>query len=882
MTSTVEPLAEIDVDPERARVYELGWQSWSPTTTYRLDQRPFRAPNEHHRALNYRSQVPAPDDAFQGEGLLAIDPGDGGPVLVVAAADGRAVVPSIRAERRGSTLVVAADGPVEQREERGDLQRALARWAEAYAARTGAPTVRPAPVFWSSWYHYFTTVTEADVLENLDAMDELELPIAVVQLDDGYQTEIGDWLSLSHRFDSLPDLVDRIRQRGRGTGIWTAPFLVGERSQVAAQHPDWLVGGRGGPLVAGRNWEQDCYVLDVTHPAAAEWLQEVFRTLTGWGIGLHKIDFVYGGALEGRRHEDVSGIAAYRRGLALIREAIGPDSYLLGCGAPILPSVGLVDALRVGPDTGPEHEPLLGDMSQPSSKAAMLTSAARAFTARALLGGRPRLPDRAARGRGARGLGRAHRALRRRPGQQRPAAVAGRLGPGDHAPAAVRDAAARPGGVLARMSRADARRVLAELQPSVAALAAKALDGDAADAFLARLDHSFPDAWVALDGVFGEDHDVTALLDGLLARVVDAAAARPADLRRLDRRREIDPDWFLHERMVGYVCYADRFAGDLQGVRQHLDYLAELGVTYLHLMPLLEPRPKPNDGGYAVASYSAVDPRLGSMDDLEALAGDLRARGMSLCVDVVVNHTAREHRWAQAALAGDPAYLGYYLTFPDRELPDAYERTLPEVFPDIAPGSFTWVEEMQRWVWTTFNAYQWDLDHSNPAVFAAMLDVLLTAGQPRRRRPAAGRGAVPVEAAGHRLPEPARGPPAAARLARAAGRGDAGRDLQGRGDRPPATSWCATSGRARSEQRECELAYHNQLMAQSWSAVATRDAALAQRALSRMARPPSSTTWVTYVRCHDDIGWAVGRGGRGGGRVGRLGPPAVPVGLLRR
>src|SRR6185369_12050634 len=142
-------------------------------------------------------------------------------------------------------------------------------------------------------------------------------------------------------------------------------------------------------------------------------------------------------------------------------------------------------------------------------------------------------------------------------------------------------------------------------------------------------------------------------------------------------------------------------------------------------MPLLRARPEPNDGGYAVADYGAVEPALGTMDDLVALARDLHAQGMALCVDVVLNHTAREHAWAQAALAGDAGKLAYYRTFPDRAEPDAYERTLPEVFPDIAPGSFTWEPALDRWVWTTFNAYQWDLDYTNPEVFVAMADVVL-------------------------------------------------------------------------------------------------------------------------------------------------------------
>ena len=152
-------------------------------------------------------------------------------------------------------------------------------------------------------------------------------------------------------------------------------------------------------------------------------------------------------------------------------------------------------------------------------------------------------------------------------------------------------------------------------------------------------------------------------------------------------------------------------------------------MSYLHLMPLLKPRPGENDGGYAVMDYRAVDPRVGTMDDLEAAARALRERGMSLCVDLVLNHTAREHAWAKAWLAGDPAYADFYLAFPDRTMPDAYEATISDVFPDRAPGSFTWVGTANggrgAWVWTTFFGYQWDLNYANPNVFAAVLDTVL-------------------------------------------------------------------------------------------------------------------------------------------------------------
>ena len=164
---------------------------------------------------------------------------------------------------------------------------------------------------------------------------------------------------------------------------------------------------------------------------------------------------------------------------------------------------------------------------------------------------------------------------------------------------------------------------------------------------------------------------------------------RPAELRLLDLRRHADPQWFQHPQMLGYATYADLFAGDLRGVPTEVDYLAELGVTYLHLMPLLQPRPGQNDGGYAVMDYRAVRPDLGTIDDLRELATALRAQGISLTLDLVLNHVAAEHHWASSRATATTYYRDYFHMFADRELPDAYERTLPEVFPDFAPGNFT-------------------------------------------------------------------------------------------------------------------------------------------------------------------------------------------------
>ena len=399
-----------------------------------------------------------------------------------------------------------------------------------------------------------------------------------------------------------------------------------------------------------------------------------------------------------------------------------------------------------------------------------------------------------------------------------------------------------------RRRAADALRTLL---PDLTAEATRRLGRADAVAFLARLETNLLDVYEPLAAVYGE-----APFERLVRVALDAAERRPQPLRELDRRREIDRHWYQRARMVGYVCYADRFAGTLAGVPDRLDYLAELGVTYLHLMPLLKPRPGENDGGYAVMDYRAVDPRLGTMDDLTAVADALRERGMSLCVDLVLNHTAQEHPWARGWLAGDPAYDNFYLAFDDREMPDAYERTVVPVFPDRAPGSFTFHEGIGKWVWTTFWSYQWDLDYRNPAVFEAMLDTILWL---------ANRGvdifrldAVPFM--WKRLGTTCMNQPEVHRIVQAL---HALTRLAA-----PAVVFKAEAIVAPDDlvpylgghdryRPECELAYHNQLMVMLWSSLATRDARLMAQSLSRMREIPAETSWVTYVRGHDDIGWAV-------------------------
>lgn len=374
--------------------------------------------------------------------------------------------------------------------------------------------------------------------------------------------------------------------------------------------------------------------------------------------------------------------------------------------------------------------------------------------------------------------------------------------------------------------------------------------------FQIRLEQGYEDVLRPLTQLYGERADFETWVGRLFEIVGKGYAARPSDLRQLDLKRVHQPDWFQKANMMGYVCYTERFAHNLTGVRDKIEYLQELGITYLHLMPLLKPRPGANDGGYAVMDYRQVRPDLGTMADLSALAAALRQNQISLCIDLVCNHTAKEHEWAQKARDGDKTYQDYYLMFPDRSQPDQYELTLREIFPDFAPGNFTHYEQIDKWVWTTFHDYQWDLNYKNPAVFAEMLDsMLFLANQ--------GVEVLRLDAVAFmwkRLGTDCENQPEAhvilqafralSRLAAPA------LILKAEAIVSPA-QLLPYFGQGQAANKECQLAYHNVLMVTLWSALAERNVVLATHVLQNMPAIPPGTSWVTYGRCHDDIGWAI-------------------------
>ena len=357
-----------------------------------------------------------------------------------------------------------------------------------------------------------------------------------------------------------------------------------------------------------------------------------------------------------------------------------------------------------------------------------------------------------------------------------------------------------------------------------------------------------------LSMIYGERANET--FERVLGIVAKAMVERSEDLRTLDEQRLLSPDWLQDPRQLAYVAYADRFAGNLRGVEQHLDYLETLGVTHLHLMPLLEPREGNSDGGYAVKDYGKVRADLGTMDDLESLASALHKKGMSLELDLVLNHVAKEHEWAERARAGEDKYLKYFLTFPDRTEPDEWEKSLPEIFPDFAPGNFTFDETLQRWVWTTFNDFQWNLNWANPDVFCEFVEIICTLanrGVDLLRLDAIAFTWKKKGTDSQNLPEVhflTRALRAAARIAAPAlaikAEAIVGpQDLVG------------YLGVGEHAGKLSDMAYHNSYMVQLWSALASRDTTLLRVALAKFPPKPANTTWGSYVRCHDDIGWAV-------------------------
>lgn len=393
-------------------------------------------------------------------------------------------------------------------------------------------------------------------------------------------------------------------------------------------------------------------------------------------------------------------------------------------------------------------------------------------------------------------------------------------------------------------------RALKRLFPRIEARFKDKTDPAEWEAFSNRIRRYFPKMFGQLYALYGTHYDFYYHLESILASATQMWLDRPAELKALDAMREADPHWYQSNRMVGAMCYVDLFAGDLESLRQRIPYLSEMGITYLHLMPIFKVPAGDNDGGYAVSSYRDVEPDLGTMDDLATLATELRHHGISLVLDFIFNHTSDEHPWAKQALAGDRDHQAVYRMYPNREMPDAFERTMPEVFTEDHPGAFTYRTPLKKWVWTTFHTYQWDLNYENPAVFNLMLEEMLflaNQGVEILRLDAVAFIWKRLGTNSQNLPEAhwiIQAFNAAVRIA------------------APAMLFKSEAIVHPDEVskyislEECELSYNPQLMALLWEALATRDARVLQHAMRHRYAIPEGCVWVNYVRCHDDIGWA--------------------------
>ena len=333
--------------------------------------------------------------------------------------------------------------------------------------------------------------------------------------------------------------------------------------------------------------------------------------------------------------------------------------------------------------------------------------------------------------------------------------------------------------------------------------------------------------------------------------------ARRRALKNRDLEREKNPDWFRQKDMLGMMLYIDNFAGNIKGVSAKLPYLKECNVNCLHLMPFLDTPKGRSDGGYAVADFRKVRPDLGSMKDLAALADKCHKNGMNLCMDFVMNHTSEDHEWAKKARQGDGEYMSRYFFYNNREIPDEYEKTVPQVFPTTAPGNFTWLPDIGHYVMTTFYPYQWDLNYGNPRVFNEMMyNFLFLANQ--------GMDVIRIDAVPYiwkQLGTNCRNLPQVHNIVRMMRMiceiVCPGVLLLGEVVMEPEK---VVPYFGSVEKPECHMLYNVTTMATTWNTVATRDARLLRRQMDIINRLPKDYVFLNYLRCHDDIGWGLDYG----------------------
>ncbi|MCW8899978.1 MAG: alpha-amylase family glycosyl hydrolase [Gammaproteobacteria bacterium] len=371
--------------------------------------------------------------------------------------------------------------------------------------------------------------------------------------------------------------------------------------------------------------------------------------------------------------------------------------------------------------------------------------------------------------------------------------------------------------------------------------------------FYTRLGANFYAIYSLFHVLYGERDDFEEQALCLVETMARQYIARSETLKTKDIEREKEHNWFLNQKWVGMALYTDGFSENLTGLNEKLSYFQELGINMIHIMPILQCPDGKSDGGYAVSDFRKVDSRIGSNEDLQLLSESLQKRDILLTLDVVVNHTSDEHDWARRARKGEKKYQDYYYLFDNREIPDMFEESMPEIFPETSPGNFTWNEEMQKWVMTVFNDYQWDLNYSNPQVFIEMLEIILFWSNQ-------GADIIRLDAVAFLWKKIG----SASQNER-----EAHLILQLMKDccqvTAPGVLFIAEAivapveiikyfGEDAINAKECEIAYNATLMALLWDAVATKNSKLLYQGLRSLPDKLERATWLNYVRCHDDIG----------------------------
>jgi amylosucrase len=355
------------------------------------------------------------------------------------------------------------------------------------------------------------------------------------------------------------------------------------------------------------------------------------------------------------------------------------------------------------------------------------------------------------------------------------------------------------------------------------------------------------------DEVYAWHPNRNEAFEGLLITLIQQYKERSKVLLEKDAAKSKLGHWYLSNEITGMSLYVDRFSENIQGLQKKLAYFKELGVNFLHLMPIFESPEGESDGGYAVSDFRKVASRFGTLQDVENLIADMNASNMYLMLDIVLNHTSHHHEWAQKAKAGDPYYQDFFYFYDHRGIPDQLDQTMPEIFPESSPGSFTYVPELNKWVMTVFHHYQWDLNFSNPNVLVAMMDTILFYAN-------LGVDILRIDAPAFIWKEIGTGCqnlPKAHTLLRLIKQctqvASPGMALLGEAIVAP-KEIIKYFGTDNYTANECDVAYNATQMALQWDALATGDTRIMLTAQHDILQKPYGCTWISYTRCHDDIG----------------------------